>query len=199
MDDMMGSEIILMDGKIRKLMDNKDLESCLGDGKVKFSKSAKVVLNSVKLNQALKEAKMENLIGSEKEFIGTKIYDEDISNESFNSFKKPSDKSSLTNEDDIIKSQNELNKNEQLNGIAEDPSRNMEAAITDVIISEYPGYCFPDDWYEKHCPCCLAETRFWITWKQIRLKSYQLVEHKYFETLVIILILLSSMCLVCLK
>lgn len=71
----------------------------------------------------------------------------------------------------------------------------LDTATADVIISEYPAECFPDHMY-NYCLCCLEETPFWAKWKEIRLKCYQFVEHKYFETLVITLILISSMALV---
>lgn len=71
----------------------------------------------------------------------------------------------------------------------------MDQATADVIISEYPAECFPEHMY-KYCPSCLDETPFWIRWKEIRTSCYQFVEHKYFESLVITLILISSMALV---
>lgn len=76
-----------------------------------------------------------------------------------------------------------------------DSNDKIDTATADVIISEYPVDCFPEQMYD-YCPWCLAETPFWIRWKEIRLRCYQFVEHKYFETLVITLILLSSMALV---
>lgn len=92
--------------------------------------------------------------------------------------------------------------NMQMNGVLDTSCTSLNAsgdkidtATADVIISEYPSDCFPDNMYQ-YCPWCLAETPFWIKWKDIRLRCYQTVEHKYFETLVITLILISSMCLV---
>lgn len=72
----------------------------------------------------------------------------------------------------------------------------IDTITADVIISEYPKECFPEHLY-KYCPCCLQDTPFWAKWKEIRLQCYQTVENKYFETVVIILILISSMALVC--
>lgn len=89
--------------------------------------------------------------------------------------------------------------NMQMNGLLDTSGTSLndkiDTATADVIISEYPSDCFPDNMYQ-YCPWCLAETPFWIKWKDIRLRCYQTVEHKYFETLVITLILISSMCLV---
>ena len=74
----------------------------------------------------------------------------------------------------------------------------LDTATADVIINEYPSECFPEPMY-KYCPWCLDETPFWIRWKDIRTRCYKFVEHSYFETLVITLILISSMALVSLE
>lgn len=71
----------------------------------------------------------------------------------------------------------------------------VETATADVVINEYPADCFPDSWY-THCPSCTAQTPFMLRWKELRYKSYMLVENKYFETICITLILVSSMTLV---
>ena len=71
----------------------------------------------------------------------------------------------------------------------------VETATADVIVSEYPVDCFPDKWYNS-CPSCLEETPLMLRWKEMRYRGYQLVENKYFETVIIVLILLSSMTLV---
>lgn len=71
----------------------------------------------------------------------------------------------------------------------------VETATADVIMNEYPVDCFPDKWYNR-CPSCMEETPLMLRWKDMRYKAYQLVENKYFETICIALILLSSMTLV---
>jgi voltage-gated sodium channel type II alpha len=62
---------------------------------------------------------------------------------------------------------------------------------------EYPDACFPDHWYEK-LPALKGndESPFWQGWAMLRLKTFRLIENKYFETAVIIMILLSSLALV---
>lgn len=221
MDEMAGGEIVLMDGQIamrdKKLSpkDHTDLEVVVGDGleiaiqsgKMKFQHSARAVLNSVKVGQALKEVQLEKLMLSADNQYGNKTLkdDDNISNKSFNSLKKPSSRSSFSNGDekkfsskeDLMGSQDELDRNAALvDGAAEDiDADKMETATADVIINEYPSDCFPDNFYSL-CPCCLEETPFLLWWKDIRFRSYQFVEHKYFETLVITLILISSMALV---
>lgn len=62
---------------------------------------------------------------------------------------------------------------------------------------EFPDACFPDHWYEK-LPALKGndESPFWQGWAMLRLKTFRLIENKYFETAVIIMILLSSLALV---
>lgn len=62
---------------------------------------------------------------------------------------------------------------------------------------QYPDACFPDHWYEK-LPALKGndESPFWQGWALLRLKTFRLIENKYFETAVIIMILLSSLALV---
>ncbi|XP_026806613.1 sodium channel protein para-like isoform X1 [Rhopalosiphum maidis] len=61
---------------------------------------------------------------------------------------------------------------------------------------EYPEDCFPPNCYKKF-PFLAGddETPFWLGWGQLRLKTFQLIENKYFETAVITMILLSSLAL----
>lgn len=62
---------------------------------------------------------------------------------------------------------------------------------------EYPSDCFPDDCYRRF-PFLMGdeESPFWQGWANLRLKTFQLIENKYFETAVITMILLSSLALV---
>ena len=62
---------------------------------------------------------------------------------------------------------------------------------------QYPDACFPDHWYDK-LPFLKGndESPFWQVWSLLRLKTFRLIENKYFETAVIIMILLSSLALV---
>lgn len=228
---MTGGEMVLIDGQCVPMRDRKlspkeltDLEVVVGDGleialqggKMKFQNSARAVLNSVKVGQALKDVQMEKLMiaaDNHEQMLGSKLYatrdDDNLSNKSFNSLKKPSkefSRSSLTNgdekrmssKDDLMGDLEGMEKNgEKIDGAAENlDADKLDTATADVIIGEYPADCLPDGCY-KYFPMCLEETPFWLNWKELRNKSYQLVEHKYFETLVITLILISSMALVC--
>lgn len=62
---------------------------------------------------------------------------------------------------------------------------------------QYPDACLPDHWYEK-LPVLKGndDSPFWQGWAMLRLKTFRLIENKYFETAVIIMILLSSLALV---
>lgn len=67
----------------------------------------------------------------------------------------------------------------------------------DDIIMEYPADCCPDPCYKKF-PFLAGDddSPFWQGWANLRLKTFQLIENKYFETAVITMILLSSLALV---
>lgn len=65
------------------------------------------------------------------------------------------------------------------------------------VIDDSPSDCFPDTCYKKF-PMLAGddESPFWQGWANLRLKTFQLIENKYFETAVITMILLSSLALV---
>lgn len=71
----------------------------------------------------------------------------------------------------------------------------MDAGTEDV--SDYPADCCPDDCYRRF-PFLAGDddAPFWQGWANLRLKTFQLIENKYFETAVITMILLSSLALV---
>jgi len=60
---------------------------------------------------------------------------------------------------------------------------------------EYPVDCMPPDFYERFPFFAVDDTPFGIAWANVRLKTFRLIENKYFETAVIIMILLSSLAL----
>jgi voltage-gated sodium channel type II alpha len=60
---------------------------------------------------------------------------------------------------------------------------------------EYPADCFPPPFYEKFPIFNVEGTPFGMGWDALRLKTFRLIENKYFETAVIIMILLSSLAL----
>lgn len=67
----------------------------------------------------------------------------------------------------------------------------------DAILEDSPADCCPDPCYLKF-PILAGDddSPFWQGWANLRLKTFQLIENKYFETAVITMILLSSLALV---
>ncbi|RWS27821.1 sodium channel protein para-like protein [Leptotrombidium deliense] len=225
MEDMT-TDMMLIDGQLplkEKIINSKelgDLDVVVGDGleisiqsgKMKFQNSAKAVLNSMKVSQAMREAQKEKqmIFANDQQILGNKIYNKEedvISNKSNNSLKKPSndvsissllitidvdEKKDISKEDLLGLSAKLLDSNGDKDA-GEQLEEKGETNTEDVIVDE-PIDCLPDFIYAKF-PCCLEETPFWLKWKEIRFKSYHLVEHKYFETLVITLILISSVTL----
>ncbi|XP_011504558.1 PREDICTED: sodium channel protein para [Ceratosolen solmsi marchali] len=61
---------------------------------------------------------------------------------------------------------------------------------------DYPADCCPDNCYKKF-PFLAGDddAPFWQGWANLRLKTFQLIENKYFETAVILMILMSSLAL----
>ena len=76
-------------------------------------------------------------------------------------------------------------------------SDKLETTTADIIIAEDPADCCPDLCYRK-IPCCAEEYNpdFWAQWKELRAKTFILIEDKYFETIIITMIMISSLALV---
>lgn len=64
------------------------------------------------------------------------------------------------------------------------------------IIEEYPADCCPDCCYVRFPACRGDDSDAWVRWDEARRRSFVLVEHKYFETVIITMILISSLALV---
>lgn len=227
MDDMTG-DIVMIDGQVpmrdKKISpkDCTELEVVVGDGleiaiqsgKMKFQNSARAVINSVKMAQAMrdvqKEKEMQMILAADQHLLGNKIQnnkeDDVLSNKSNNSLRKPSKEASRSSlligyeekkdasKEDLMGSIN-LDGDGRFSGHEEIDADRLDTATADVIIDEYPADCLWDCWYVKF-PWCLDETPFWQRWKDVRYKTYIVVEHKYFESVVITLILISSITLV---
>ena len=75
--------------------------------------------------------------------------------------------------------------------------RVMDTTSDNVQANDAPADCFTEAFYVR-CPSCRGNPNspFWQGWATLRLKTYRLIENKYFETAVITMILLSSMALV---
>ena len=75
--------------------------------------------------------------------------------------------------------------------------RVMDTTSDNVQANDEPADCFTEAFYVR-CPSCRGNPNspFWQGWATLRLKTYRLIENKYFETAVITMILLSSGALV---
>lgn len=73
----------------------------------------------------------------------------------------------------------------------------MIHAEEEDVIDDSPSDCFPEKCYVRF-PWLAGDddSPFWQGWANLRLKTFQLIENKYFETAVITMILLSSLALV---
>ncbi|CAG0897066.1 unnamed protein product [Darwinula stevensoni] len=72
----------------------------------------------------------------------------------------------------------------------------LDAGSDDDIVQDSPSDCCSVGCYQQ-CPALAGEegSPFWDGWTQLRTKTYKLIENKYFETAVIVMILLSSLAL----
>lgn len=72
----------------------------------------------------------------------------------------------------------------------------LEATTQELMMQEYPSDCCPDRFYAR-CPCLAGDqdSPFWQGWGALRVKTFRLIENKYFETAVIAMILISSLAL----
>ncbi|KAI1296926.1 Sodium channel protein para [Halotydeus destructor] len=222
MDDMGGD--MMMD-RI-KSKEHTDLEVVVGDGleiaiqgKIKLQNNGgKPMMNTVKMTQAITGKPLiltssDQTLNSNNKLLSNHHRDDDVlsnkSNQShrMNPMSNDASRSSLladmtiedrrrfTSRDDLIGTSHDLELDLPENTNEEIDADKVETATADVIVNEYPVDCFPDDWYQK-CPWCLDETPIMLKWKDLRFNSYNLVENKYFETVCITLILISSMTLV---
>ena len=74
----------------------------------------------------------------------------------------------------------------------------LEATTQELLMKEYPSDCFPESCYLKF-PFFRGgdpDSPFWQGWGNLRIKTFRLIENKYFETAVIAMILISSLALV---
>jgi hypothetical protein len=73
----------------------------------------------------------------------------------------------------------------------------LEATTQELMMHDYPSDCCPDGFYLRF-PCIAGDpdSPFWQGWGNLRIKTFRLIENKYFETAVISMILISSMALV---
>ncbi|GFU36734.1 sodium channel protein para [Trichonephila clavipes] len=189
------------------------------DGKaIKMKNKSNSMVNSVRMGDKVQPKDNKEM---EKEVFGNKVHpqkeEDNLSNKSYNGYKdkgvtfeKPSketSRSSQNNDSDDEKkdaSKEDLGEDVlagtdiQPHGEGEVDTDKLETEAADVIIAEYPADCCPDFCYKKFA-CCAEEynPEFWEKWKNLRSKTYILIEDKYFETIIITMIMISSLALVC--
>jgi len=68
-----------------------------------------------------------------------------------------------------------------------------------VVFVQYPDDCCPRCFDSCRCRCCdvVAQSAFCRHFWTLRCRAYTLVEHRYFETFIIAMIVASSLSLVC--
>ncbi|XP_043795206.1 sodium channel protein para isoform X14 [Apis laboriosa] len=173
-----------------------DLKNKLKKGKLCMNNS-KVIANSINH----RDYRLDNDYINQNE-------DDTISNKSYGShknraFKDESHKGSMDSLDGEEKkdaSKEDLEQEEDLGEEGEEGEGVIGDAIIqaeeDPIESDYPADCCPENCYKKF-PFLAGDddAPFWQGWANLRLKTFQLIENKYFETAVILMILLSSMAL----
>ncbi len=71
--------------------------------------------------------------------------------------------------------------------------KNVPEALLDPVDEIVVEECCPEVCY-RMCPCCIGDmdSPFWQLWYKHRLQMSRLIENKYFETVVLALILISS-------
>ncbi|XP_026673472.1 sodium channel protein para-like, partial [Ceratina calcarata] len=172
-----------------------DLKNKLKKGKMCLNNS-KVIANSINH----RDYKLDNdYINNEDDTISNKSY----GSHKHRAFKDESHKGSMDSLDGEEKkdaSKEDLEQEEDLGEGGEERESDLGDGIIqadeDPIESDYPADCCPENCYKKF-PFLAGDddAPFWQGWANLRLKTFQLIENKYFETAVIMMILLSSMAL----
>ncbi|XP_034184265.1 sodium voltage-gated channel paralytic isoform X3 [Osmia lignaria lignaria] len=210
----------LADGELDAYRDKKSakelnqLEVAIGDGmeftihdltnKLKKGKlclnNSKVIANSINH----RDYRLDNdyINQNEEDTISNKSYGSH-KNRAFKDESHKGSKDPLDGEEKKDASKEDLEQEEDLGDEGEEEGEG-EGDLGDAIIQadedpiepDYPADCCPENCY-KRFPFLAGDddAPFWQGWANLRLKTFQLIENKYFETAVILMILLSSMAL----
>ncbi|XP_017476975.1 PREDICTED: sodium channel protein para [Rhagoletis zephyria] len=214
----LGQDDIIADGLIKKgIKEQNQLEVAIGDG-MEFTIHGDMKNNKPKKPKYLNNATMignsinhqDNRLEHELNHRGLSLQDDDTASiNSYGShknrpFKDESHKGSaetMEGEEKRDASKEDLGLDEELDEDGEceegplDGDIIIQANETDIL-DEYPADCCPDSYYKKF-PILAGDedSPFWQGWGNLRLKTFQLIENKYFETAVITMILMSSLAL----
>ncbi|XP_037512028.2 sodium channel protein para isoform X2 [Rhipicephalus sanguineus] len=133
----------------------------------------------------------------EKVLLGNKP-SKDLSNSSLYLGNNLEEEKKDASKEDLGTKEEEAPAEEPINPDTEDVDTDkLETATSDIIIPELPADCCPDCCYTRFAFACFYDENkiFWQRYKIVRTKVFGLVEHKYFETIVVVLILTSSLAL----
>ncbi|XP_055302528.1 sodium channel protein para isoform X16 [Sitodiplosis mosellana] len=218
-DQPPGPDDILVDGLIKKGIKNQgELEVAIGDG-MEFTIHGDLKSKNKKTKTLLNNAKMignsinhhDNRLVHELNHRGMSLQDDDTASiKSYGShknrmFKDESHKGSAETLDGEEKRDASKEERMDMERDLDDEVEGEESlgedilvihADEDEIIEEGPIDCLPEACYKKF-PIFAGDedSPFWQGWGNLRLKTFRLIENKYFETAVITMILLSSLAL----
>ncbi|XP_063929401.1 sodium channel protein para-like isoform X4 [Zophobas morio] len=197
------AEEIVADGLIKKSPKDR-LEVTIGTGMdLTVHGDPKRGKNSINKSKTIGNSILEHGM-----YIGH-LDEDEISNKSYGSHKhRFKDESHKGSADMLDEHEEKRDASKEELGIAdemEDDRYESERPLTDIvvvantediIIDEYAADCFPETCYKKF-PFLAGDedSPFWQGWGNLRFKTFRLIENKYFETAVIIMILLSSLAL----
>ncbi|GAB6019017.1 hypothetical protein CHUAL_000648 [Chamberlinius hualienensis] len=171
-----------MCNSVKKIDDNKTKEQQINLFPKKSNKSDEDALSNNSL--ASIKIKKERKSGSRRSSCSS--YEEE---------KRDASKEDLSNEDD--EDEHGLDEGQemcpQLND--DDPDKTVVLVDADVIEPKIAAKCLPECWYVRLPWCATTGTPFWDSWTNLRNNMFRLIENKYFETFIIIMILLSSLAL----
>ncbi|XP_016962595.1 sodium channel protein para isoform X31 [Drosophila biarmipes] len=189
----LGHDEILADGLIKKgIKEQTQLEVAIGDG-MEFT-----IHGDMKNNKPKKSKYLNNATDDDTASINS------YGSHKNRPFKDESHKGSaetMEGEEKRDASKEDLGLDEELDEEGECEEGPLDGDIIihahdEDILDEYPADCCPDSYYKKF-PILAGDddSPFWQGWGNLRLKTFQLIENKYFETAVITMILMSSLAL----
>ncbi|XP_033242388.1 sodium channel protein para isoform X40 [Drosophila miranda] len=189
----LGHDEILADGLIKKgIKEATQLEVAIGDG-MEFT-----IHGDMKNNKPKKSKYLNNATDDDTASINS------YGSHKNRPFKDESHKGSaetMEGEEKRDASKEDLGLDEELDEEGELEEGPLDGdiiihATDEDILDEYPADCCPDSYYKKF-PILAGDddSPFWQGWGNLRLKTFQLIENKYFETAVITMILMSSLAL----
>ncbi|XP_065082701.1 sodium channel protein para isoform X14 [Ochlerotatus camptorhynchus] len=210
---------ILADGLLKKgVKEHNQLEVAIGDGmeftihgdlKNKGKKNKQLMNNSKVIGNSISNHQ-DNKLEHELNHRGMSLQDDDTASiKSYGShknrpYKDESHKGSaetMEGEEKRDASKEDLGIDEELDDECDGEEGPLDGELIihadeDEVIEDAPADCCPDNCYKKF-PVLAGDddAPFWQGWGNLRLKTFQLIENKYFETAVITMILLSSLAL----